>query len=104
MSRWLVTGAGGQLGSDLLRVLGPSYDVTGLTRAELDLTDAEAVQDAVAEHRPDVVVNAAAYTNVDGAESDEDAARLGNEIGPGNLAAACAKSSARLVHVSTDYV
>jgi dTDP-4-dehydrorhamnose reductase len=101
VSRWLVTGAGGMLGRDLLDVLG-SADVTGLTRAELDITDPDATAAAVA--GCDVVVNAAAWTDVDGAESAEDRALQVNGVGPANLAAACALSGARLVHVSTDYV
>lgn len=101
MTRWLVTGARGQLGSDLLRVLD-GQDVTGLGRAELDVTDLAAVRDAIAGF--DVVVNAAAYTAVDAAETDVEGARAGNEVGPANLARACQESGAVLVHVSTDYV
>ena len=99
--RWLVTGAGGQLGADLLRVLADA-DVLGATRAELDITDAAAVAAAVAGR--DVVVNAAAYTDVDGAEADEAGAAAVNADGPAVLAAACAAAGARLLHVSTDYV
>lgn len=99
--RYLVTGAGGMLGTDLVAALD-GRDVTALTRAELDITDADAVLDAVAGHT--VVLNAAAYTKVDDAETDEDAALLINGAGPGNLAAAAARHGARLVHYSTDYV
>ncbi len=77
--RWLITGAGGQLGSDLRRTLsGPdgADEVQAVTRAELDVTDAAAVDKVVAEYAPDVIVNAAAYTAVDAAESDEPAAYL----------------------------
>jgi dTDP-4-dehydrorhamnose reductase len=104
--RWLVTGATGQLGHHLLAALAnqPGDEVTGLTRADLDVTDADAVDDAVAEHRPDVVVNAAAYTNVDGAESDEAHAFAANAEAPSHLAAALNKHGGRLIHVSTDYV
>jgi dTDP-4-dehydrorhamnose reductase len=108
--RWLVTGARGQLGSDLLRVLAedaparPRDAVTGLGRAELDVTDADAVEKVVADLRPDVVVNAAAYTAVDAAETDEQGALAGNATAPENLARACAAHGALLVHVSTDYV
>lgn len=105
MTSWLVTGAAGQLGHelvDLLAVAGDSTSVTGLTRADLDIADAEAVANAVEGH--DLVVNAAAWTDVDGAETDEDAARAVNAAGPANLAAACARHGTRLVHVSTDYV
>jgi dTDP-4-dehydrorhamnose reductase len=98
--KWLVTGAGGMLGHDLLRVLPAG--VTALRRTELDITDAEAVAAAVAGH--DVVLNAAAWTDVDGAEADEAAATLVNGTGVETLALACAKTGARLIHVSTDYV
>jgi dTDP-4-dehydrorhamnose reductase len=98
--RWLVTGAGGMLGHDLLDVL-PS-GVTAVRRSELDITDADAVAAAVAGH--DVVVNAAAWTDVDGAEADEAAATRVNGTGAETLALACAKTGARLIHVSTDYV
>jgi len=113
----LVTGAGGQLGSELVRRAQGQGDVPfarGLTRAQLDLTDAFAVRDTVAEwarvvrsdslsHRL-VVVNCAAYTAVDAAETDEEAAYAVNAAGPAVLATACAASDVALVHVSTDYV
>lgn len=101
MTRYLVTGAGGMLGHDLLRILA-DRDVTPLTRADLDVTDAGAVRDAVTGH--DVVINAAAYTAVDDAESHEADAFAVNATGAGNLADAAAEHGARLVHVSTDYV
>jgi dTDP-4-dehydrorhamnose reductase len=80
------------------------HDVRAVTRAELDVTDAAAVQRALAERRPQAVVNCAAYTDVDGAESDRDAAAAVNDAGAGNVAAAAAELGARIVHVSTDYV
>jgi dTDP-4-dehydrorhamnose reductase len=101
MTRYLITGAGGMLGQDLQQALA-GRDVTALTRADLDITDPEAVAAAVAGH--DEVVNAAAYTKVDDAESDEDAAFAVNARGPEVLARATAATGARLVHVSTDYV
>ena len=101
--RWLVTGAGGQLGTDVVAALRGD-EVGALSRAELDIADAPAVARAVEEFAPDVVVNAAAYTAVDAAESDEDAAYRVNATGPAVLAAALAGTKARLVHVSTDYV
>ena len=104
MTRWLVTGAGGQLGSDLVSLLQTSGDeVVGLTRSDLDIADERAVRRAVDEVWPDVVVNAAAYTAVDDAESHEDDAYRVNATGPGVLAIATS-GRARLVHVSTDYV
>jgi len=99
--RWLVTGAGGMLGADLLDVLA-GEDVVGLTRGDLDVTDAAAVTAAV--DGRDVVVNAAAWTDVDGAERAEAAATRVNGDGPRVLADACLAAGARLVHVSTDYV
>ena len=112
---WLVTGARGQLGTDLLEVLAarPDDDVTGLGRAELDLTDEAAVRAAVRDWlagvRADraVLVNAAAYTAVDAAETDEATAGVVNGLAPGWLAQELARrpaGRARLVHVSTDYV
>ena len=101
--RWLVTGARGQLGEEVLGAL-TGKNVMGLGHAELDLTDQDAVESAVADRRPDVVVNAAAYTAVDAAESDERAAYAVNALGPAHLAASCARHGARLLQVSTDYV
>lgn len=104
MRSWLVTGAGGMLGRDLVSVLRGRRDVatTALTRGDLDVTDAAAVAAAVAGH--DVVFNAAAWTDVDGAETAEEAATAVNGTGVANLAEACAATGALLVHVSTDYV
>ncbi|MEU7300392.1 dTDP-4-dehydrorhamnose reductase [Streptomyces sp. NPDC007189] len=103
--RWLVTGAGGMLGQDTVHALrGRGEDVTGLGRAALDITEPAAAQRALAEHRPDIVVNCAAYTAVDAAETDEERALLVNGEGPRLLARACAAAGARLIHVSTDYV
>ena len=104
MTRWLVTGAGGQLGSDLVSVLSDSGDqVVGLSRADLDIADERAVRRAVDEVWPDIVVNAAAYTKVDDAETHESDAYRVNATGPGVLALATS-GRARLLHVSTDYV
>ncbi len=101
--RWLVTGASGMLGRDLVDVLGAAgEEVTAVTRSDLDVTDATAVAAAVPGH--EVVVNAAAWTDVDGAEQHETEATQVNGLAPQLLAAACAAGGARLVHVSTDYV
>ncbi|MFE9031691.1 dTDP-4-dehydrorhamnose reductase [Streptomyces iakyrus] len=103
--RWLITGAGGMLGRDVVGELtGRGETVVGLDRAALDITDPEAVDAAVREHRPDLVVNCAAYTAVDDAETDEARALEINGDGPRFLARACAAHDARLIHVSTDYV
>ena len=106
--RWLVTGARGQLGTDLCRVLaaaGVEGDrLLALGSDQLDITSSSAVQAAFTDFRPDLVVNAAAYTAVDQAETDEDRAFAVNAGGPALLAAAAARAGARLLHVSTDYV
>ncbi|MGH3149397.1 MAG: SDR family oxidoreductase, partial [Streptosporangiaceae bacterium] len=105
MTRWLVTGAGGMLGSDLVAALADRGEpVSGMDRASLDVTDAAAVADAIASARPDVVVNCAAWTAVDDAEAEEEQALAVNADGAAILAATCAASGARLVQVSTDYV
>lgn len=99
----LVTGAAGMLGTDLVTaLLEADHDVTGYTRDDLDVTDPAAVADAVRGH--DVVVNTAAWTAVDAAETDEGSAFVVNAVGPALLAGACAGAGARLVQVSTDYV
>jgi dTDP-4-dehydrorhamnose reductase len=101
--RWLVTGAGGMLGRDLVAALSADgAEVTAATRRELDITDPAAIVAALPGH--DVVVNAAAWTDVDGAESNEAEATRVNALGPQLLAAACAAQGSRLVQVSTDYV
>jgi dTDP-4-dehydrorhamnose reductase len=101
--RILVTGAAGMLGRDLAQDLGVAgATISTATRADLDLTDADACAKAVEQH--DVVVNAAAWTAVDDAETQEAAAFAVNGTGAANLARACDQAGARLVHVSTDYV
>ena len=101
----LVTGADGQLGRELRRVTAGSADRYIFTdAAELDITDAEAVDRTVREERADVIVNCAAYTNVDRAEEDEATADLLNHRAVAYLSAAAARYDALLVHVSTDYV
>ncbi|CAL9500469.1 dTDP-4-dehydrorhamnose reductase [Streptomyces sp. enrichment culture] len=100
---WLVTGAGGTLGHDVVAALA-AEPVVALDRRALDVTDADAVREAVAAYRPAVVVNCAAWTAVDEAEAREAAARRVNADGARYLAAACARGGATLLHVSTDYV
>ncbi|GHC46027.1 dTDP-4-dehydrorhamnose reductase [Streptomyces violaceochromogenes] len=103
--KWLITGASGMLGRDVVGELtSRGESVVGLDRAALDITRPEAVDAAVREHRPDLVVNCAAYTAVDDAETDEARALEINGAGPRLLARACAAHDARMIHVSTDYV
>jgi dTDP-4-dehydrorhamnose reductase len=101
--RLLVTGAGGMLGHDVVRAAG-AHEVIAFLHGELDVTDGDAVERWIADVRPDAVVNCAAWTDVDGAESDPDGAAAVNAAGAGNVARAAARHGARLVHVSTDYV
>ena len=113
----LITGSKGQLGNELLTILkngcaeiGPISDaykdaeVIGVDVDELDITDTAAVQAFVENERPDVILNCAAMTNVDGCETMFDVAMKVNAIGPRNLAAAATAVGAKLIHVSTDYV
>ena len=102
--RVLITGAGGQLGYELQRSCPAEVELHCLDRAALDITLPEAVLDQVAAAAPDLVINAAAYTAVDGAETKPDLAVAVNAEGPGLLARAAAGAGARLIHVSTDFV
>lgn len=105
MTRWLITGASGMLGHDLVAQLRPAgADVTAAGHGQLDITDPAAVTDAVRQAGPDIVVNCAAWTAVDDAEASEDKALAVNGHGAANLAAACADIGAKLMLPSTDYV
>jgi dTDP-4-dehydrorhamnose reductase len=109
----LVTGANGQLGNEMRHVAGESdhtfifsdvVDVPGVETLQLDITDLEAVRSAVAAHKVDAIVNCAAYTNVDAAESNGELAETLNAKAPQNLAVAMEERGGLLVHISTDYV
>lgn len=101
----VVTGAGGQLGRDVvLHAESLGDDVIGVDKAALDITDAVAVEALLSATRPDAVINAAAYTAVDACESNESLAYAVNADAVGHLSAACELAGAHLVHVSTDYV
>jgi dTDP-4-dehydrorhamnose reductase len=105
MTAWLITGAGGMLGHDVVEALKPSGDrVVALTKTELDVTNAEAVVAAVREHHPDVIVNCAAFTKVDDCETNEELATAINGTALRHLADAANESGALLVQVSTDFV
>jgi dTDP-4-dehydrorhamnose reductase len=99
----LITGAGGQLGRALQTAL-TDHTVVALTHTQLDITRFDDVREAIAAHRPNIVINAAAYTNVDGAESDPAGAFKLNAVAPRNLAVASYEDDIPLAHVSTDYV
>ncbi|TDT94848.1 dTDP-4-dehydrorhamnose reductase [Azorhizobium sp. AG788] len=103
--RVLLLGADGQLGRELTALAaerGPA--LTALNRAATDITDPVAVAKALEAHKPDVVVNAAAYTAVDKAESEPDLAAKVNAVAPGLIAERCASAGVPLIHISTDYV
>ena len=100
----VVTGSGGQLASCVRDAAPTDVEVVTLTRRELDITDAAAVDATLEQLAPDLIFNCAAYTDVDRAESEPQAAFAANADGPANLAQAAARIGARLVHVSTDFV
>ncbi|MCM3378785.1 MULTISPECIES: dTDP-4-dehydrorhamnose reductase [Shouchella] len=104
-SRVLITGAGGQLGHDLVSQFSLNgYQVFGLTRQDLDITDQDMVKSVFEKIKPDLVIHAAAYTAVDQAESDVDDAFRVNAIGTRNVAVEANRYNAKVVYVSTDYV
>jgi len=100
----LVTGAGGQLASELEHTLPEHVSALFVSEQQLDITDQNAVDRVTADHKPDWIINAAAYTAVDKAEDEPEIAALVNAQGAANLATAAVKHSCRLVQVSTDYV
>ncbi len=101
--RILITGAGGQLGRELQRSLA-GETVFPLGHGELDVTDLEACHRVVRELRPEVVIHSAAYTDVDGCETNPDRAYMVNATATRNVATACSEQDATLVYISTDYV
>jgi dTDP-4-dehydrorhamnose reductase len=101
----LITGSGGMLGHDTAAAANAvHHEVAEYTRAQLDITDPDAVLEVFERELPAVVINCAAWTDVDGAEANELDAFLVNENGASNVAAAAAKIGARIIHISTDYV
>ena len=99
----LLTGAQGQLGRQL-QAKNPGHAITPLSHKDLDIANLPLVREAVRAARPDLVLNAAAFNEVDRAETDPDAAFAGNSVGPRNLSLAAAENAAAVLHVSTDYV
>jgi len=102
--RLLVVGADGQLGSDVVRLLSPTVEVTARVMDELDVTDRASLRQEVEALHPEVVVNCAAWTAVDRAETERDAAYRVNVLGARNVAQAARRIGARVVYFSTDYV
>jgi dTDP-4-dehydrorhamnose reductase len=103
--QFVITGAAGMLGQDLTAAArGAGHDVLALARAELDIADGTAVTEAIRRAGADVVINCAAWTDVDGAERDEDGAQSVNGAGAGNVARAAGACGAWTIHVSSDYV
>lgn len=100
----LITGSNGMLGHDLEKVLKESHELVLTTSKTLDITDKDMTMDFIVENKPDVVINSAAYTDVDGCETNQDLAYAVNGEGVRNLALACKQIDCPLVHVSTDYV
>lgn len=95
----------GQLGQELTRAgAARAIPLVALSHGEADITDRAAVREAIKRHGPSLVVNAAGFTKVDLAETETEAARQANEVGPAIVAAACASAGAPLIHLSTDYV
>jgi dTDP-4-dehydrorhamnose reductase len=100
----LLFGHKGMLGSDLLSQLSRKHEITGLDKDEIDIVSARECEKAIAEKMPDIVINAAAYTNVDACETAEKECFSVNAEAVKNIAAACRKNNIRIVHFSTDYV
>ena len=104
MERILITGADGQLGTELQNTGPKNFELLALGRDKLDISAVESIADTIGQFKPTVVINAAAYTAVDQAEAEPEEAKQINSLAPGYLAAACRKSRAMLIHISTDFV
>jgi len=100
----LIIGGKGQLGTTLTQTAPEAIEYLSLDLPEIDITDADAVEAVVGDEKPDVIINASAYTAVDRAEKDVDLAFAVNATGPKNIAMAAKRSDSHLIHVSTDYV
>ena len=104
MERVLITGADGQLGTELQKTGPKNFELLALGRDELDIGAAQPIADTISQFKPTAVINAAAYTAVDQAEAEPEEAEQINSLAPGYLAAACRKNRALLIHISTDFV
>src|SRR5437870_2034664 len=104
MKKVVVLGAAGMLGSDLIRALDRQAELKGLRREDLDITDLDETVRVLSALSPQVVIHTAAFTDVDGCEIDPDRAHRVNGSGARNVALACEKIKASMVHISTDYV
>lgn len=104
MSKVLVIGKSGQLAQELVKMCSTPFEVIALGRNEIDITNSQAISDALALHKAEAVINASAYTAVDKAEEDQEAAFALNESAVKNLATACKRQNTRFIHVSTDFV
>ncbi len=104
MKKVLITGAKGQLGIDIINDMSNDYEVIGVGKKEIDISSLDQVIEVIKEIKPDTVINCAAYTNVDGAESNKDTAYKVNGLGCRNLAVGCLETKTKLVHISTDFV
>lgn len=102
--RVIITGSKGQLGNELQRSVPKEVELLALDLQELDICDLQAVNSVISEQRPEVVINAAAYTAVDQAETDKDEARKVNAQGAENLSTVCHQEGVKLIHISTDFV
>jgi dTDP-4-dehydrorhamnose reductase len=100
----LIVGCNGMLGTDLMRAFHPPHQVIGIDRPDIDITDLAQCFARVREFRPEVIINAAAFTQVDNCETNEKMAFLVNGEGAGNLSRAAAEIGAAMVHYSTDYI
>lgn len=100
----LITGVNGMLGTDLTQLFTPQFEVTAIDIQQLDLTDNNATIDYITNLKPHIIINCAAYTNVDGCETEIDTAYKANAVAPRNIAVASNNINAKFLHISTDYV
>lgn len=100
----LITGANGMLGTDLTQLLTTQFEVIAIDIQQLDLIDNEATIDYITNLKPNIIINCAAYTNVDGCETEIDIAYKVNAVAPRNIAVAANNINAKFLHISTDYV